>query len=192
MITCLWGLAFAWALPVVFPSGNNLITTDEGVLVDWTLSDDFSKFEFSVCLGISCSIFLFYVVIFFVVRKAKNSLNTVLPGQTRDEFKILIQSFIIFMGLVMILLSAYSYVFFEIWMSQQMAFVIAYNFNDICTVIFYCMNPLLYIVFSTQIREMSLTFLKSNKILVQTDAVNGRNSENLKCSTKQSVKLSTL
>lgn len=151
-----WLCAFAWAIPIVFPAGQILILNDEGYAVFWDLSELFAKFEIGFSFGVISLILISYVCVFSVVKKKRTAMKAQKHSskQSTDEIKILIQSFIIFLGMTMVLLSSYSYYLFVMFWDETTAEMINSSLNSTCVVLFYSCNPILYLIFSSNIRQL--------------------------------------
>lgn len=157
-----WLASFAWAIPIIFPAGQILILDENGILQFWDLSELFAKFEvgFSVCVMVL--ILFCYVYVFSVVSKKRKAMKAkgTNAKKSAEEYKILIQSFIIFLGLALVLFSSYSYYVFVFFVDDDTASTLGSFFNILSTVLFYSSNPILYIIFSSAIREI-LSFWKA-------------------------------
>lgn len=148
----------------MFPAARVLTLNDDGYMVLWGLADPFPIFEVSFSVSVMGIILLCYVYVFSIVRTQRIGMKKqgMSESQISKEYKILIQSFIIFLGMTSVLASAYSYFFFSLIMDEYTANILFLYVNEIFTVVFYCMNPVLYVVFSTQIRELLHFWGKGN------------------------------
>lgn len=158
-----WLCAFAWAIPIVFSAGHILILDADGYMTYWNLSALYAKFEISFSGGIMVLILLCYLYVFSVVkqkREAMKAFNTNSKKST-DEIKVLIQSFIIFIGMTLVLMSSYSYYAFVLFIDENSATSLSSICNSIISATFYSSNPVLYLVFSSNIRKMVLFCAKS-------------------------------